>query len=171
MADLCAFMPFVPFRQSLQLLSLTTMTDVSRPLPPPSNQLAGVSPQPTPLSQHMAILSWDRASSSLASILHAHPRLNRFISNHLHHPSHAPWACPFGNHSIKQNILCCWQRTMLISCIRMSNSQQRYPYQHLATLPVSLSSTFSMDVTQRRLCMPAQQYYLPMVFACLLTRA
>ena len=38
------FVPSAPFKQSLQLLSLTTMADVSRPLPPPSNQLAGVSP-------------------------------------------------------------------------------------------------------------------------------
>jgi hypothetical protein len=114
---------FALFRWSLLLSSLTMMADVSNHSQPPSNQLAGIHPQPTPLSQPKATLSQARAVSSLASILHAHQRLNRSILNRLHHLSHAFSVYQSGSHSIAQNILCCLQRTMTISCAKMSNSQ------------------------------------------------
>ncbi len=119
----------------------------------------------------MAILSRARAISSSASTFRAHPRSNRFISNHLHRLSHDLLACPFGSHSIDQNISCRWQKTTLILCTRMSNSRQRYPRQLLSALPVSLSSTSYIDGTPRNLCLPVQQWCCPMVFASLLMRA
>ena len=105
--SLLNFVQFAPFRWLSLSSSLTMMADAPNHSQPPSNQLAGVSPQPTPPSRPMAILSQACVVSSLASILCAHQRSNRFASNHLHRLSHALSAYQFGSHSINRNILCC----------------------------------------------------------------
>jgi hypothetical protein len=105
--SLLNFVQFSPFRWLLLSSSLITTADASKHSQSPSNQLAGVCPQPTPPSRPMATLSQAHAVSSLASILRAHQWSNRFSSNHLHHLSHAPLAYQFGSHSIVQIILCC----------------------------------------------------------------